>query len=70
MKLYTIRTFKSAILLLNVYQQGPGDTSGHARDAIWKTQARKAKTWSDMLDAIYCVGGRWTEIAANDGCQP
>lgn len=70
MKLFTIRTFKTAILTQNVHQQGPGDTSGHARDAKWKDQVRKARTWNAIVEAIYCVGGDWTAIAANDGRRP
>jgi len=70
MKLYTIRTFKTAILAQPVYQHGPGDTSGHARDAAWKAQVRKAKTWGAIVEAICCVNGNWAAIADNDGRRP
>ena len=70
MKLFTIRGFKQEVLMQTVYQRGPGDTSGHERDVEWRKAVRKAKTWDALTDAVYCVGGRWTEIAANDGCRP
>lgn len=69
MKLYTIRTFKSAILSQTVHQKGPDDTSGHARDEAWKRQVSRAKTWDAIVEAIYCVGSNWIAIAANDGHQ-
>ena len=70
MKLFTIRTFKKEVLMQTVYQRGPGDTSGHERDVEWRKEVRKAKTWDDLTSAVYCVGGRWTGIAANDGRLP
>lgn len=70
MKLFTISQFKAAVLTQTVYQDGPGDISGHERDKTWRQAVRKAKTWGALTDAVYCVGGRWTEIAANDGCRP
>ena len=70
MKLYTVRSYKAAILAQNVYQRGPGDTSGHERDVAWRREVRKAKTWADLTSAVYCVGGDWTAIASNDGRRP
>lgn len=70
MKLFTIRTFKREVLMQTVYQRSPGDTSGYERDVEWRKAVRKAKTWDDLTGAVYCVGGRWAGIAANDGCLP
>lgn len=70
MKLFTIRTFKREVLMQTVYQRSPADIYGHKRDVEWRKAVRKAKSWDALTCAVYCLGGRWTEIAANDGCLP
>ena len=48
----SFKDVKAEVLQYAVYQRGPSDTSGYERDREWRREARSARGWEALADAL------------------
>ena len=64
----TLRECKGLAVREHIYQRGPNDYAGHARDNAWRTAAGKARTWHALFAALP-MQHRLSDVAANRGAR-